>query len=341
MNKYPLVTFVILNWNGRKWLENCLPTVRRVTYPSKEIIVVNNGSTDTSNAFLKKNYPEVKIIELKENVGYAKANNIGVKQAKGKYVLLLNNDTKLTPSFLAPLVKNFEEDPTIGAVQPQMRSLIKPELLDSVVSYLTSTGFMYHFGYMKPWAKEKYKKKRYGFSIKGACFMMRKNDYITLGGLDEDFVCYVEETDLCHRVWLSGKKVMYEPKSIMYHWGGGDMQVMTKDELTMFRSYRNRFILFLKNSSISQLFQILPVLFLFCEVFVVTTLLTGNIKRAIGAQLGILVVPFMLPSILQKRAYIQKHIRKVPDSEITKYVLKNPRLSYYYYFFKNPSRYND
>lgn len=341
MNKFPLVSFIILNWNGKKWLEQLLPTVRKVKYPNKEIIVVNNGSTDDSKEYIKNNYPEIKIVEIKKNRGYAGANNLGVKSAKGKYLLFLNNDTIVTPNFLDKLVEDLENDKTIGAVQPQIRSLINKKLLDSVVSYLTTTGFMYHFGYMKSWKNKKYQNKMYGYSIKGACFLMKKKDYIDLKGLDEDFVCYVEESDLCHRIWLSGKKVLYDPSVFIYHWGGGDMQVMTKDEVTVFRSYRNRFVSFLKNLSIIELIKTLPLLFIFCEGYVVMTILHGKYKLALGAQLGILSVFISLPSIFKKRQYIQKYIRKVSDKEINRFVYKNPRLSYYYYFFNKPAKYKD
>ncbi len=171
--------------------------------------------------------------------------------------------------------------------------------------------------------------------------MMLRTDYIKLGGLDEDFVCYVEESDLCHRVWLSGKKVLYEPKSVIYHYGGGDMQVMTKDELTMFRSYRNRFVSAIKNLSVLELIKTLPLLLIFCEGFIGMTLLRGKFKRAIGAQLGILSVLFMLGSVLKKRNHVQKNIRKVDDAWINSYVMKNPRFSYYYHFFNNPAGYKD
>lgn len=341
MKKNPLVSLIILNWNGKKWLKSCLPTVEKISYKPLEVIVVNNGSTDDSAEFLRENFPKVKIVVIKKNVGYAKGNNIGVSKARGKYVVLMNNDTKVTPNFLNPLVALLEKDPSVGAVQPQMRSLIHPKLLDSVVSYLTNTGFMYHFGYMKPWNKSIYNKTLYGFSIKGACFMIARKDYNYLDGLDEDFVCYVEETDLCNRIWLSGKRVVYEPKSIMYHWGGGDMQVMTKDETTMYRSYRNRFLLFIKNASVPNLIKTLPILFVFCEAFIILTLIKGNFKRALGAQLGIFSVPFMLPKMLKKRSYIQNKIRRVSDDEIYKYVVRNPRFSYYYHFFSNPEGYKD
>ena len=338
--KKPLVSLIILNWNGKKWLSQCLPTVKKITYKPVEIIVVNNGSSDDSAEFLKKNYKDIKVIELKKNVGYAKANNIGVSKAKGEYVLLMNNDTKVIPNFLNSLVEDLK-NPTVGAVQPQIRSMIHPKLLDSVVSYFTYTGFLYHFGYMKPWNKKKYQDKLFAYSIKGACFLMRKKEYLSLGGLDEDFVCYVEETDLCHRVWLSGKKVMYDPRSVIYHWGGGDMQVMTKDETTMFRSFRNRFLSYIKNLSLVKLIQILPVLFIFSEIFIVMSLVKGEFRRALGAQLGILSVLFYLPNTLQKRKFIQKNIRKVSDKKIMEHAYKNPKFSYYFLSFKNPTAYKD
>lgn len=340
-SKNPLVSIIILNWNGKKWLEQGLPTVKKINYRPLEVIIVNNGSTDDSAEFVKKNYPSFRLLSIQKNRGFAGANNYGVKHAKGKYVLLLNNDTKVTPNFVSVMVSTMEKDPSIGAIQPQLRSLIYPKLIDSAVSYLTSTGFMYHFGYMKPWNKKIYEKPLYGYSIKGACMMLLREDYIKLGGLDEDFVCYVEESDLCHRVWLSGKKVLYQPDVHIYHWGGGDMQVMTKDEVTMFRSYRNRFFSYIKNLSTFELLKTLPLLFLFCEGFIGMTFLSGNFKRAIGAQLGMISVLVSLPKILKKRAYIQKNIRKVSDSEINQLVLRNPRFSYYYHFFKAPGGYKD
>lgn len=339
--KKPLVSMIVLNWNGKKWLAQCLPTLVKIKYKPLEIIVVNNGSIDDSAHFLKTKFPEIKVIEIKKNVGYARANNMGVKKALGKYVLLMNNDTTATPSFVTPLVDTMEMDSSIGIIQPQIRSMICPDLLDSVGSFFTFTGFLYHFGYMKPHTLNKYNKDLFAYSIKGACFIMRRDDYIKLGGFDEDFVCYVEETDLCHRMWLSGKKVMYLPTSFMYHWGGGDMQVMTKSELTVFRSFRNRYLSYLKNLAIPSLLVLLPIHILYCELFVVAALVSGQFKKAIAAQLGILAPLITMDDTLRKRKKIQSKIRKVTDWEILKQVYRNPRISYYYYLFSDIRRYKD
>lgn len=332
----PIVSIVILNWNGKKWLEKCLLSVKKITYKSLEVIVVNNGSTDDSAQFLKKNYPNFRVIEIKKNAGFSGGNNIGVKSAKGKYVLLLNNDTEVSPTFLESLVARMEEDKTIGAVQPELRSMVHKELIDSIGSFFTFTGFLYHYGYFQEHKQNKYKKELFVYSVKGACFLMQRKDYLELGGLDENFVCYVEESDLCHRILLSGKKIISMPKSYIYHFGGGDMSIMTKSELTIYRSFRNRMLSYLKNLSLSYLFLILPVHVILCEVLIILSILRGKFKQAAASQLGLLGWIPMIPSIMVKRKYIQSKIRKISDPEIFKSVEHNPSISYYFHFFFNP-----
>lgn len=332
----PKITVLILNYNGRKWLEQLLPTVEKVTYPNLEIMIVNNGSTDDSAKFLKENYPSMKVLEIRKNRGYAGANNFGAKKALGKYILFLNNDTQVTPKFLEPLVERIEKDKEVGTVQPQIRNMVNKKLIDSIGSFFTSTGFLYHYGYFQNANEEKYNKELSVYSVKGACFLMRKKDYIDLGGIDESFVTYVEESDLCHRILLSGKKIIYVPQSFVYHFGGGDMSIMTKKEVVIFRSFRNRFVSYIKNLSLGKLFMVLPIHFLLCELLIATSLLRGKFRQAIASQAGVLGWIPNLPSILRKRKYIQSKIRRVSDDQIFSEVEHNPNFSYYSHFFFNP-----
>jgi GT2 family glycosyltransferase len=342
MAKAPLVSIIILNYNGKKWLETCLPSWRKEKYPNKEILIVNNGSTDESGEFVQKNFPEVRLIEVKPNRGFAGGNNYGAKKAKGKYVLILNNDTTVSPNFLQPLVTAMEEDETIGVLQPEMRNMRYKEKHDAVASFYTATGFLYHYGYMQPITMKQYKKEFSCYSIKGACMLMRRDEYLALGGFDEEFVCYVEESDLCHRVWLSGKKVLYYPKSYLYHWGGGDMSIMEKGETTVFRSFRNRFVSYIKNLNMLNLLKVLPLHMLLCEGFIITMLLRGKFKNAIAAQKGVLWWMFHFPEILKKRNYVQKKIRKLSDDKFLPAISHNPPISYYFHFFTNPEgKYNE
>lgn len=341
MKLQPLVSIVILNWNGKDRLKKCLNSVKKISYSKKEIIVVNNGSTDGSKNFLQKYHPEIKVIELKKNVGYARGKNMGVSKSKGKYILALDNDTAVTSNFLEPLVDAMEKDKSIGIIQPQIRSMIHKNLLDSVGSFMTATGFLYHFGYMKPYSRKIYQIPLYAYSIKGACFIISKKDYLELGGLDESFLSYVEETDLCHRLWLSGKKVMYEPKSIISHWGGGDTLTMSTSESSTYRSFRNRYYSYLKNFSLIELMKIMPIHIIMCEMYVFLSLLTGKFKQAAAVQSGSVYWIFKLPSILKKRSYIQKNIRKLKDKDLNRFIRREPRLSYYWYVAKNIKAYKD
>lgn len=332
----PLVSIIILNWNGKKWLEKCLPSVKKLTYKPLEVIVVNNGSTDDSAEFIKKNHSWVRVVEIKKNRGFAGGNNLGVKKARGKYIVLLNNDTQVSSGFLEPLVEKMEEDKTVGMVQPMLRSMTQKDKIDSIGSFFTFTGFLYHYGYFQSYEKKMYQKEMSIYSVKGACCMIRRDEYIKLGGLDEDFVCYVEESDLCHRVLLSGKKILYIPKSYIVHYGGGDMSIMTKSELTIFRSFRNRIMSYIKNLSIGKLIILLPVHFFLCEALIAASILRGKWKQAVASQLGLFGWIPLLPSIFKKRKYIQNKVRKVSDRKIFTSVQKNPSINYYFHFFFNP-----
>lgn len=340
--KIPKVSIIILNYNGKKWLKLCLPTIKKINYKQLEIIVVNNGSTDESAEYVKKNFPKFQLIEIKKNRGFAGANNYGVKKATGKYILLLNNDTKVTSNFLDPMVELLEKDASVGVVQPQLRSMRNQKLLDSAASFYTSTGFLYHYGYMQIAEKKQYNKMLSCYSVKGACMFMRRKEYLDLGGLDEDFVCYVEESDLCHRFLLSGKKVIYLPESHIYHWGGGDMSIMEKSETTAFRSFRNRFYSYFKNLSWVEIIKVIPVNLILSEIYILKTLFSSKYKNAIAAQLGTLWWIFNMPRILSKREKVQKRIRRLKDSEFLPQIRHDPPISYYIHFFTNPEgKYNE
>ncbi len=342
MKTYPKASIIILNYNGKRWLEKCLPTIRKIKYKPVEVIVVNNGSTDDSRKFVKKNYPEFRLLEIKKNKGFAGANNVGVKLATGKYVLIINNDTEVPEDFLLPMVRRMESDKTIGVIQPKIRSLRKRYLLDAACSFYTSTGFQYHYGYYQLQSKKQYNKEKLVYSAKGACLFTLREDYLKLGGFDEDFVCYVEESDYCHRIWLSGKKVLYLPESYIYHWGGGDMSVMEKSEITIFRSFKNRFYSYIKNLSLFELIKLLPVHIIFCEAMIFSALLRGIIRYGLAAQLGTLWWIFHLPRILKKRRHVQNKIRKVADHEFLPLIKHDPPLSYYPHFLRNPEgKYNE
>lgn len=329
----PLVSIVVLNWNGKHFLKDCLNSLQKVIYKNLEIIVVDNASSDGSVEFIKKNYPEVKVIKNKENYGFAKGNNIGFKASKGKYILILNNDTIITSNFFDSLVEDFEKDSQIACLQPQIRLLDNKNLLDGVGAFLTPTGFLYHFGYLKDKSKLKYNKKISIFSAKGACIFLRREVIEKIGLFDEDFFIFFEETDLCFRIWLAGYVVVYEPKSIMYHVGGGDTTSSNsfQHEKRLYLSIRNMFYSYVKNFGTRNLLTILPI-FIFLNIFLVFYYLINlKINLLLSVCKAFTWNIKNLRVILKKRSYVQHNIRKISDSNLNKLILNNPKINYYYY----------
>lgn len=328
----PKVSIIVLNWNGKKFLKNCLDSLFQLTYSQVEIIVVDNNSTDGSQKFIKKNYKKVILIENKENYGFAKGNNIGFNASTGDYVLILNNDTYVTPNFLAPLINDFEDNPAIGCLQPQIRLSSNKQLLDGVGGFLTFTGFLYHFGYLKDRTQAKYNKKMKIFSAKGACILLRRKAIEKIGLFDEDFFIFFEETDLCFRLWLAGYSVMYEPESVIYHLGGGDTTASNsyQYEKRLYMSFRNMLCCYLKNFGIYNLFAVLPV-FIFTQtvlcLYYLITLKLNLVKVIMSAYYWNIC---NLSSTIKKRNNVQHNIRKISDLQLNKKIIVNPRFSYYY-----------
>lgn len=329
----PKVSIIVLNWNGKKFLRNCLDSLQKITYSSFEIIVVDNNSKDGSQKFVKKNYKKVILMENKENYGFAKGNNIGFRASAGDYILILNNDTIVTPGFLDSLMKDFEDNPEIACLQPQIILSEKKQFLDGVGAFLTFTGFLYHFGYLKDRMQPKYNKKMKIFSAKGACMLLRRKAIEKVGLFDEDFFIFFEETDLCFRLWLAGYVVMYEPKSIIYHVGGGDTTSSNsyQYERRLCLSMRNMLCSYLKNFGTYNLFTVMPM-FLFAQTtlcaYYLITLKLNLVKVIIKAYLWNI---YNLSSTIKKRNNIQHNIRKVSDYSLHKYIFHNPTVNYYYH----------
>ncbi len=329
----PKVSIIVLNWNGKKFLKNCLDSLQKLTYTSIEIIVVDNNSKDGSLEFVKKNYPKIILVENKENYGFAKGNNIGYKKAKGEYILILNNDTVVTPDFLNPLVETFKKDSHIGCLQPQIRLLENKNMLDGVGAFLTSTGFLYHFGYLKVKNRDIYNKRMKIFSAKGACMLLNRKAIEKVGLFDEDFFIFFEETDLCFRLWLAGFTVVYEPESIIYHIGGADTTSSKsyQVERRAYLSLRNMFCSYLKNFGTINLLVILPI-FIFLQVCLVSYyLITLRIKLVITVFKAFLWNIVNIEKTLKKRSIIQHKIRTFSDTKLNEEIIQNPGFNYYYY----------
>ena len=249
--KNPSVAIVILNWNGKDYLQKFLPYVINSSYPNKRIIVADNASTDDSVVFIKQNYPTVEIILNSQNEGFAKGYNTALKQVKSDYYVLLNSDVEVTPAWIEPIITLMESDAKIAACQPKM------------LAYSNKTAFEYagacggwidNFGY--PFARGRvfencetdagqYNTVQECFWATGAALFVRAAVYHELKGLDEYFFAHQEEIDLCWRMQLSGYRVFVQPASVVFHVGGGTLP--KGNSFKTFLNFRNCLIMMYKN----------------------------------------------------------------------------------------------
>lgn len=335
--EYPLVSIIIVNFNGEKWLESCLNSLNSMTYKNFEIIIVDNDSNDSSIEIIKR-YENIKLIKNNENSGFAKGNNIGLKYSSGDYILLLNNDTIVEKDFLSKLVHKMTNNSKIGSVQPKIYQMTNHKKIESCGSYLTNNCFLYHYGFNKRENVKKYNISFKVFSNLGSCMLIKKSVIDKIGLFDEDFLCYYEEVDFCHRVWISGYECWYEPNSSIYHYGGGT-SMNFNNSIVLYNHYKNKYSSMIKNYEIKNMYRIIYLLF--ANIFIsLIFLLKGNLKHFIAIYRSIFWNIKNINNTIKKRKKVQ-NIRKLTDKAYFKSVKKNPRLKYYYYYFTNIGDYKD
>ncbi len=276
----PTTAIVILNWNGRKFLEKFLPFVTASTGPGVEVIVADNDSTDDSIPFLQEKYPQLRVIRMDYNRGFAGGYNEALKQVESDYYVLLNSDVEVGPGWIEPVISLMEKDPSIGACQPKIRMYSDRESFEYAGA---AGGWLDHLGY--PFAKGRvfdvcekdmgqYDVAEPIFWASGAALFVRARLYRELGGLDGYFFAHQEEIDLCWRIQLAGYKVYSCPESVVYHVGGGTLP--KGNERKVFLNFRNNLIMMAKNLPAGQLLWKMPCRVLLDSVSAWKSLFAGE-----------------------------------------------------------------
>lgn len=336
----PLVSVIIVNWNGMRFLKDCLGSLSKSTYKNTEILFVDNASVDDSVGFVKKNFPKITIYKNSKNLGFAGGHEVAYKNVKGEVILLLSMDTIIEKNVIQELVNTLESDSSIGAVQPKLLMYPEKDLIDSVGSFFLLSGLLYHYGYQKNHTLAKYNKQMDVYSAKGACILFRKSTLDKTGLFDKDYFAYFEETDLCHRIWLAGYRVVYSPKAIVYHTGGGASKKMVPSFI-QFHSYKNRICTYLKNLSLKYLLIVFPSTIAIYEATSLLFLVKLQFSLAWALQRAILWNIMHLPETIKKRKFIQSKIRVVSDDQFLPKIMKPVRLSYYFLFLSSFRNYKD
>lgn len=299
-SKLPLVSVLVVTYNQQKYTKECLDSLRQQQYPNIEIIVVDNASKDGTQSFIQKSYPEIKLIQNKENQYFAEGNNIGYRNSKGKYIFLLNNDAYIEKNVISKLVAYLEDNPKVGIVQNKLLYADNPKKIDSAGSFFTFTGFLFHRGYQQHLVDNNISEV---FSIKGASMMVKREIIDRIGLFDPNYKLYFEDTDLCWKSILLGYKVIYQPNSITYHHVGASSSKINLPFID-FHSFKNRILAIITNLHFSLLIIILPIHLILC-IAISFIYLFKNYKNSLAILKAIVWNVKNINSTLKKRKKIQ------------------------------------
>ena len=212
----PLVSVIIVNYNGKHYLKKCLSSLASQSYPAIEVILVDNGSCDGSVEYVKKEFTSVRIIESRKNLGFAKGNNLGIKEAGGELIATLNNDTQVSSRWLEELVSAMAQDERVGMCASKMLFMKNPGMINSTGICISRSGTCWDRGIFEPDTGQ-YESMEEVFGPCAGAALYRRRMLEEIGLFDEDFHAYVEDTDLAFRGRLSGWKCLYVPKAVVYH----------------------------------------------------------------------------------------------------------------------------
>jgi len=215
MKHLPLISTVILNWNGKEYLHPCLQSVKGQTYPNIEIILVDNASTDGSIEYIKDLLSDLRLIINYRNIGYGGGNNRGIEEAKGRYIFVLNSDTEIEKRCLELLWECIETDQRIGVTTPKILLYDRRDIIDAAGLTIYPDGLSIGRGRLEP--QEKYNQREEVFFGSGCASLFRKEMLEEIGLFDEDFFAYAEDTDLGWRARLARWKSYYVPEAVVYH----------------------------------------------------------------------------------------------------------------------------
>lgn len=306
------VAIIILNWNGKKILEQFLPSVLEY---SKEatIYIADNASTDESIPFLKERFNEVIIIENKTNGGFAKGYNDALINITEDLLILINNDVEVTKNWLQPIINEFKSDSSLIAAQPKILDFNNKKYFEYAGA---GGGFIDQLGY--PYCRGRifntiekdmgqYNDIKKIFWATGACLIIKNNEFKKLNGFDENFFSHQEEIDLCWRIQLTGGTIKYIGNSTVYHVGGATLSNLNPTKT--FYNFRNSLLMLVKNIKSSKVYMILLIRLLLDGIAGLHFLIQGKWKHSLAIIKAHLSFYRLLPSYINKKSKNRKQIK--------------------------------
>lgn len=333
------VAVVILNWNGKALLERFLPILLQYTDNAiTDIIVADNASTDNSISFLSENYPNLPLIKLPENYGFAEGYNQALSQIEAEYFVLLNSDVEVTPNWLTPLIDFLDNNPDTACVQPKILSERNKEYFEYAGA---SGGFIDKYGY--PFCRgrifatlekdnDQYDDPIQIFWATGACMVIRSKDFDSVGGLDGTFFAHMEEIDLCWRLNARGRKVYCLPQSTVYHVGGATLS--KESPRKTFLNFRNNMLMLYRNLGYENFKRLFYTRIFLDYLAALQMVLTGSFRNA--------------KAIIEARREfkrIRKNYKQVREENLSKQTVKDiqtilPKSLLWQYYAKGIKTFN-
>jgi len=309
------VSIVILNWNGKHFLERFLPSIIKYsTDPDTEIIIADNGSTDDSVAFTQKKYPDIRIIKLDRNYGFAEGYNRAFEFIDSRYAVILNSDVEVTENWLQPMVRFLDDHPDAAACMPKLRWLDYPEQFEyagAAGGFIDILGFPFCRGRVFQTLEKdngQYDHITNIFWSSGACTVIRTEIYKKLGGFDNNFFAHMEEIDLCWRIKNSGYNIYCVPQSVIYHMGGGSLPKDNPHKTYL--NYRNNYSLLLKNLPILYIISVFLFRFFLDIVQLIRFFFESKPKHAMAVCKAFFHFLFKIPACIAFRLKSKAH-RKI------------------------------
>jgi GT2 family glycosyltransferase len=317
----PLVSIIILTYNGASVLDRCIQSVLNTNYSNFEVILVDNASVDGSyESAISKFGKDQRLYFVKnyENKGFAEGNNIGLTHAKGAYVTLLNNDTEVDKDWLRELIKVAESDEKTGIIQSKLFFWYNREVLESAGAFIDKCGYGFERGFVK--GKNMYPEVDEVFYANGAAVTIKRRALKKMGSgktelFDSDYFFAYEDVDLSWRMRLAGYKTVVAPNSIVYH--RRSTTTSRKRGLLVFHHCKNRVMTLVKNYSLLNLIKYLPLLLFFEVVRASSSLASGQLESSLAILKAFLWNLTSFRRNWKKRLAVQYLVRRMPDQYIT------------------------
>ena len=317
-------TTLILNYNGKKYLEKFLPGILQNNndYP---VIIGDNASTDNYKSFLIEHYPQVELVEFATNYGYCEGYNRLIAQVDSDYLIIMNSDISPAAHWLDALIHYLDTHPQVAAVQPKILSEAKPDYFEyagAAGGYIDQLGYPFCRGRIFNQVEKdsgQYNNEQKIFWASGACFVVRRAAFLAAGGFDSDFFAHMEEIDLCWRLQKLGHSLVVVPGSTVYHVGGGTLDY--NNPFKTYLNHRNGLNLLIKNLPKSALWPTLLARVLFDWLSIGYYLIQGKFRQGIFVcRAHWHVVANMSRTLKKRRSFNNEHPREQPV-QLTKLVL--------------------